>query len=160
MPMKFIRYTILLLTIATIQLLIDWPFKYTPELLYLIAFISSLNTTARNTLINLFLAGMIADFFIGQHLGINALLFISSSVLILYFKNILHSKNGILQLLLLGISLIFILISRTFLINFCIPAKSTFLILLNNFIFSLLISPALALVLKVPIICPWKKRNS
>ena len=155
--MKFIRYTIILLTIATIQLLIDWPLKYTPELLYLIAFISSLNTTTRNTLINLFLAGVIADFFTGQHLGVNTLLFTSSSILIYYFRNILHSKNGILQLLLLGISLMLVLILRIFLINFSIPAKSTFIILINNFIFSLLISPALAFVLKVPIICPWKK---
>lgn len=159
--MKFIRYTILLIIIGSIQLLADWPLEYTPELIYIVAFASALNTNSKRALIAFFIAGVISDLFTGEHLGVNTLLYTTSAGIMLYFRHALHSRgSGLLQLLILALSLLYIYTFRVVLESFSLPDTTTIYFLLNNFFFSILIAPALSELLKLPIICPWKKHYS
>ncbi len=158
--MRFFRYITLLLLIGMSQLLGNWPLTYTPELIYTIAFYTALNTTRTQSLLLLFTAGIICDLFIGKHLGVNTLLYTSSALVIYYFKNTLQSRYGILELLLLGLCLLYILFFRMLLENSSLVLESSYRLQINNFLFTLLTAPAVYLLLQLPIIRPWKKSDS
>lgn len=157
--MKFIRYTILLLIIGLSQMLLDFSANYTPEFLYIIAFICSLHTNSRRAVISFFIAGLISDLFTGEHLGIDTFLYTSTAIFHSYFREALSSKSGLIHLLLLGISLLYIYTLRLLLHNFSIPTEPTLILLAHNLILSLLIAPAIEAILELPLICPWQRKS-
>ncbi len=158
--MRFFRYIIILLLIGLSQLLGNWPLTYTPEFIYTVAFYTALNTTKTQSLLLLFTAGIICDLFTGKHLGINTFSYTSSALIIHYFKNAFQSRYGVLELLLFGLCLLYILFFRLLLENSGLMLESICEQQLNNFLFTLLLAPVIYLLLQLPIICPWKKYSS
>ena len=140
-------------------MLLDFSQIHTPEVLYIIAFICSLHSNSRRAIISFFIAGLINDLFTGEHLGINTFLYTSTAIFHSYFKEALSSKRGIINLLLLGVSLLYIFAFRLILLSFSIPSEPTLLLLMHNLMFSLLIAPAVGIILELPIICPWQRKS-
>ena len=158
--MRLTRYIPVLLLIAILQLLLGWPFSYTPELLYIIAFCCALNIPRRQVLPTFFIAGIISDFFIGQHLGTNTFLYCSSGLLVIYWRKNLPSSQDRTQLLLLTLCLAYIFTIRFLLAHFSFQFSYSLNMLFNNFLFSLLLAPGISLILELSLIRPWKKSYS
>ncbi len=158
--MRYLRYLIILLVIGSAQLLGEWDNTYTPELLFITAFICSLHTDNQQSVFVFFLAGICSDLFVGEHLGVNTFLYTTSALLMAYFRNTLQSKSTLLHLLILALTLLYLYLLKFIIDQFTIQNWVSVRILANNLLLSLLLTPALGFLLQLPIICPWKKPHS
>ena len=159
--MFYIRYTAILLIIALGEIFLNFSNIYLraqPEIFFLIAYIVILNTKIKNTVICFFIAGLIADLFTGQHLGVNTFLYVVSGIFLMYFFSAVHEKNLLLQVFFLVMTLFFTLFCKALLQHFAFPGKQLFVSLGNNIFFTLLLAPCCSVILSLSLICPWKKR--
>lgn len=160
--MKFIRYTLLLVFLALLEVYFNFSSIYLraqPEIFFLFAYIVMLQVKAKYAVPVFFIAGLICDFFSGQHLGVSTFLYVLSAVFLLYFFSAVHAENIFLQFLFLALTLVFTLFFRALLQRFAFPSEDLLVALLNNLFFTLLLAPVVNAFLALPYICPWKKRE-
>lgn len=157
--MRFIRFLFLMITVGALQMLLaprlDIP-NAQGEYLFLIAFHTALHARSYAVVPAFFIAGISRDIFLGQHLGVNGMLYVLFGLIVLQLRGKVLHEHIFTRVVFLFLSLFVISLMRGVLEGASFDSDLFFSSGVNA-TYTALISPLFGLILEFSPLCTWSK---